>query len=159
MPRAQDQLKPQAQGELSRCILCNTYINAKESFTCPRCKKGPLCRTHRFSGRRECTSCVFDLKQREVIALRNQEQSIADFTKLLQFIFLVFAIFFVAARAGLLEFVDLLKDNIVTTNLAWFGILPVAGYLLFYIILYNQRNKIKEIEAEMHAMEFKRMVK
>ncbi|MBA4373839.1 MAG: hypothetical protein C0402_13385 [Thermodesulfovibrio sp.] len=158
-PGEKDTIGFREQGELSRCILCNTYINAKESFTCPRCRKGPLCKTHRFSGRRECTSCVFDLKQREVVDLRKQEQSITDFTRLLQFIFLVFAIFFIAARAGLLEFVDFLKENIVSSNLAWFGILPIAGYLLFYIILYNQRNKIKEIEAEMHAMEFKRMVK
>ncbi|MGC2061500.1 MAG: hypothetical protein WA610_00880 [Thermodesulfovibrionales bacterium] len=149
----------QAQDELLRCTLCTTYINKKEGFTCPRCRKGPLCKTHRFSGRRECTSCVFELRQREVADLRKQEQGITDFIRLLQFIFLVFAIFFIAARTGLLEFVDFLKENIVSGNLAWFGILPAAGYLLFYIILYNQRNRIKEIETEMNAMEFKRMVK
>jgi hypothetical protein len=102
---------------------------------------------------------VFDLKQREVTGLRKQEQSIGDFIRLLQFIFLVFAIFFISARTGLLEFVDFLKENVVISNLAWFGILPIAGYVLFYIILYNQRNRIKELEAEMRAMEFKRMVK
>jgi len=151
--------KDQEQDELSRCILCKTYIKKKEVFTCPRCRKSPLCKTHRFAGRRECTSCVFELKQREAADLRKQEQGIIDFIRLLQFIFLVFAIFFIAARTGLLEFVDFLKENIVSSNIAWFGILPAAGYLLFYIILYNQRNKIKEIEAEMHAMEYKRMVK
>lgn len=161
MPKDQTQANTQAQdqAELLRCVLCNSYINKKDAFTCPRCRKGPLCRTHRFSGRRECTSCVFDLKQREVSDLRQQEQNIRGFIKLLQFIFLVFAIFFIATRAGLLEFVDFLKENIVVSNLVWFGILPVAGYILFYVILYNQRSKIKEIETEMHAIEFRRMVK
>lgn len=159
MPKARTQDQTQNQAELLRCVLCNSYIDKKDAFTCPRCRKGPLCKAHRFSGRRECTSCVFDLKQREVSALRQQEQGISGFIKLLQFIFLVFAIFFVAAKSGLLEFVDFLKENIVVSNLVWFGILPVAGYLLFYVILYNQRSKIKEIEAEMQAMEFRRMVK
>lgn len=161
MPKDQTQANTQTQdqAELLRCVLCNSYINRKDAFTCPRCRKGPLCRTHRFSGRRECTSCVFDLKQREVSDLRQQEQSIRGFIKLLQFIFLVFAIFFIATRAGLLEFVDFLKETIVVSNLVWFGILPVAGYVLFYVILYNQRSKIKEIETEMHAIEFRRMVK
>ncbi len=160
-PKGQDPLRTQDsdQGTLSRCILCSTYIDKKEAFACPRCRKGPLCKTHRFPGRRECTSCVFELKHRQATDLRKQEQSIADFLRFLQFIFLVFAVFFVAARSGLLAFVEFLQENIVSSNLAWFGVLPLAGYLLFYIILYNQRSKIKEIEAEMHAMEFKRMVK
>ncbi len=147
------------QEELKRCLICTTYIKGTEGFTCPRCKKGPFCKKHRMPGRRECAGCVFEMKHREVLELKKQEQSIKDFIKLLQFVFLVFAVFFVAIRMGLTEFVDFLKDSIVTHNLVYFGIIPVAGYLLFYIILYNQRSKIKGLEGEMHAMERLRMSK
>ncbi len=99
------------------------------------------------------------MKQREVSDLYRQEKSVRDFLKLLQFIFLLFAILFIATRAGVLEFVDFLKENPVVGYVAYFGILPVAGYVLFYVILYNLRNRIREIETEMRAMEFKRMVR
>ena len=151
--------RTEEKDELVRCLICTTYIKGAEGFTCPRCKKGPFCRKHRIPGRRECAGCVFEMKHREVLDLKKQEQGIKDFIKLLQFIFLVFAVFFVAIKAGLTEFVDFLRESIVTHNLIYFGIIPVAGYLLFYIILYNQRSRIKEIEGEMHAMERIRMSK
>jgi len=147
------------QGELIRCPVCETYLKKNEGFTCPRCRKGPLCKKHRFPGGRECTSCVFEAKRREVSDLRNQEQGISEFMKLLQFVFLIFAVFFVAVKFGLADSVDFLKDSIVVEYLPYFGVLPAAGYLLFFIILYNQKSRIKELEEQMHDIEFKRMVK
>ncbi|TAN40833.1 MAG: hypothetical protein EPN25_06360 [Nitrospirae bacterium] len=149
--------KIEKQEELVRCPLCNSYIRAAEGFTCPRCRKGPFCRKHRITGRRECVSCVFEQKHKEILELRQAEKGLKDFLKLLQFIFLLFAVFFITMRLGLMDFVEFLKDSVVTDYLAYFAVIPVAGYLLFFIILYNQRSRIKEIEGEMHTMEQKRM--
>ncbi|MDP2156497.1 MAG: hypothetical protein Q8K68_02160, partial [Nitrospirota bacterium] len=54
------------RSELTKCPVCDNYVHQQESFVCPRCKKSHLCRKHRVPGRRECASCVFDLKKKEL---------------------------------------------------------------------------------------------
>src|SRR5512140_3393036 len=145
--------------ELLRCQICAAYITAKQGFTCPRCKRGPICTKHRVSGKKECSSCVLEVKHAELLGLKKQEHDIEAFLRLLQFIFLVFAVFFVATKAGLTESIDFLHDNVVTEHPSFFGILPVVGYLLFYLILYNQRKRINEKKDYMKTIERARILK
>ncbi|MBI5103209.1 MAG: hypothetical protein HZB33_15445 [Nitrospirae bacterium] len=149
--------KTAVSDSLVRCRTCETYIKASEGFTCPRCRQGPFCRRHRLPGKRECAGCSFELSHKELIGLKAQERSIGAFMQFLQFLFLVFAIFFVAIKSGLIESVDYLKDTFITDNIAYIGAVPVTGYVLFYLILYNQRARIKAVEKEMSIMERTRM--
>lgn len=144
--------------DLLRCSVCEEYFNKAEGFKCPKCHRGPLCNTHRIPGRRECVSCLFDRKLKELQSLKQQETSIRHFVRLLQFIFLVFAIFFIAFRMGLADEVDFLQNSIVADNLIYMGIIPLIGFLLFYGILYNQRKKIASFEAEMKKAKFRKKV-
>jgi hypothetical protein len=142
--------------ELSKCPVCEVYVHQDEGFVCSRCRKGPLCRKHRVAGRKECASCVFDLKKRDLNVLRDQERSIRNFLKFLQFVFLVFAIFFIAFKFGLAEFVEVLKDVPVSKYMVYMGIIPVTGYILFMMILYNQRSKIEDIEHQIKKLEVRK---
>lgn len=141
---------------LTRCPVCDNYVHEQESFVCPRCKKSNLCRRHRVSGRKECASCVFDMKKKELNALRGQEGSIQQFLKFLQFIFLFSAIIFIALKSGISEFVEILQYSLLPTYVMYFSIIPVAGYVLFFIILYNQRGKIADLEQQIKKLEFRR---
>ena len=76
--------------------------------------------------------------------------------RFLQFIFLVFAIFFVAFKFGLTEYIEILQDTRMTTFLAYLGVLPVTFYILFMIILYNQRSKIADIEVQIRKLEVRK---
>lgn len=147
--------------ELLTCSACGSYLNEGEWFRCPRCKRAPLCRTHRFPGRRECAGCVLEIKTKELNDLKGQERNLRSFLRLMQFAFLVFAILFISSRTGLAGAVDFLKDNIIMSNLAYLGGLSVAGYIIFWIILYNQSSRIRKLEGEMNKIkkiELRRLV-
>ncbi len=145
--------------ELLRCAVCDVYIRREEGFICPRCRRGPLCKSHRVPLRRECSSCVFDMKNKELVALREQEQSLKSFLRLLQFLFIVFAILFVAVRTGTAEVLQFLHDSVIADGFGYMGALSVAGYAIFYLLLLSQRQRIREMESEMNKAEFRRMVK
>lgn len=142
--------------DLSRCLVCDVYVHPEESFVCPKCRKGPLCRKHRVPGRPECASCVFDMRRKELAALAGQEVSIQQFLRFLQFIFLLFAIFFVSLKFGLGEFIEILREPVLAKYLLYLGIVPILGYILFTVILYNQRNKIADAEMQIRKLDNRR---
>ena len=136
------------------------YLKREEGFTCPKCGKGPLCRNHRFPGNRVCTSCAFDAKARTLTDLKSQEQSIRSFLRLAQFVFILFAIFFVSLKLGMLDEVEFLQLAPLTDYVIYaMGGASVLSYILFYIILLGQRNKTREIESELSKLKFRRLAK
>lgn len=120
-----------AREELFRCQVCDSYLRKNEGYTCPRCKRGPICKTHRARGKKECTSCVFEMQMEELRDLRGQEQSIKSFLKLLQFLFLVFAIVFIALKTDVAETVEFLKYSIITNSLELLGAYPLPDIYCF----------------------------
>jgi hypothetical protein len=145
--------------ELIRCSVCDVYLEGEKGFFCSRCRRGPLCKSHRVPGRRECASCVFEIQKKELNDLKTQEHNIRSFLKLLQFLFLVFAIFFIALKTGIPEVLNVVGESIIATSLPYIGGFSVVGYLLFYVVAHGQRRKIAEMEMEMNKKQFARMVK
>ena len=142
--------------DLSRCLVCEVYLHPEESFVCPRCRKGPLCRKHRVPGGKECASCVFDMRKKELQTLAGQEMSIKQFLQFLQFIFIVFAVFFVALKFGLGQFVEILQEPMFARYLLYFGIIAVAAYIIFTLVLYNQRGRIADAELQLKKLDNRR---
>lgn len=145
--------------ELLTCAICDSYLKRSEGFTCPRCRRGPLCRTHRVSGRKECSSCVFELTSFELADLRRQQAGIKGFLNLMQFLFLVFAVLFISVRTGIAESVDFLQYGFITDTVTYIGIASVSGYILFFIIMIGQKNRISEIEAILKKTSIRRFNK
>jgi hypothetical protein len=143
--------------ELVRCPVCDAYLKKEEGFCCPRCKRGPLCKSHRVAGRRECAGCVLDLQSKELIELRDQERSLSSFLKLLQFLFIVFAILFVAARTGSIEVLAFLQDSFIMDGIGYLGGAAVMGYVIFYLIRLGQRHRIRQMEFELNKAVLKRL--
>lgn len=141
--------------ELLTCRVCGSYLNEGEGFRCPRCRRSPLCHTHRVPGRRECAGCVLEIKTKELRDLKSQEHSIRSFLRLMQFFFLVFAILFISSKSGLASTVEFLRHGFIMENMGYLGGLSVAGYILFRIILYNQDSRIRKLETEMNKIEKK----
>jgi len=98
----------------------------------------------------------FDFKKKELNELRGQEGSIRLFLKFLQFIFLCCAVIFIALKSGISEFVEVLQYSMLPTYLMYFSIIPIAGYILFFIILYNQRGKVSDMEHQIMELEVRR---
>jgi hypothetical protein len=144
------------QSALTKCPVCDSYVHQQESFVCPRCKKSPLCRKHRVTGRLECASCVFDLKKKELNELKDQEGNIRQFLAFLQFIFLLCAVIFIALKSGISEYVEILQYALLPTYIIYLSLITVAGYILFFIILYNQRGKVADIEHQIMKLELRR---
>jgi hypothetical protein len=136
-------------GDITKCSICADYLNSNEAYFCPRCKKGPLCKKHRLPGRKECVSCIFDRTLNEVHILRGQEKNIKSFINFLQFLFIVFAITFIALTFGFLEEIAYLKENLVIKNITYLGIGTAVLLIIFYLVMLNQMWKIKEIETEL----------
>ena len=145
--------KGREREELIRCVACDDYIKSSDGFYCQKCRKGPLCRKHRLSGRRECRSCTIDLKLREMNLLKRQEKNIRSFIRFVQFLFMVFSIFFVAIKFSLAEEVPFLHNHLITESLLYLGIGSVVLYGIFFAVLLNQRSKIDSIEATISGIE------
>lgn len=144
------------RNELTRCLVCDTYVHPQESFTCPKCKKSPLCRRHRVPDRKECASCYFDLRMIELNALRNMENNIGLFLKFLQFVFIICAIVFISLKTGLSEFVEVLQFPQLEGRIVNFISIPIGGYILFFLILYNLRRKETDMVEQLSKLEFRR---
>jgi hypothetical protein len=148
--------RSEAREELIRCAACEDYISSSDGFYCPKCKKGPLCRKHRLSGRRECRSCTIDLKLREMNLLKQQEKNIRSFIRFVQFLFLVFSIFFIAIKFRLAEEVSFLHNYLITGSLLYLGIGSVVLYGIFLAVLVTQRSRIDSIESTISGIEVRR---
>ena len=142
--------------DLLRCPVCEVYMKKTEGFICSTCKRGPLCKKHKVIRSSECASCVYDRRRKALLLLKEQEMNLKSFLRLLQFLFLVFAVFFIALRAGLEDTVEFLQSSFITDGLLYLGGIAVFGYIVFYFILYNQRGKIQEVESEIRKIEVRR---
>ena len=142
--------------DMLRCPVCEVYMKKTEGFICSTCKRGPLCKQHKVIGSGECASCVYDRRRKVLLLHKEQEMNLISFLRLLQFLFLVFAVFFIALRAGLGDTVEILQSSYITDGLLYLGGIAVFGSIVFYFILLNQRGKVREVEAEMKKIEVKR---
>lgn len=133
---------------LLECPICGTYLQRNEGFTCPKCRRGPFCRTHRVPGERACPGCMLEIKSKEIAALRAQEKSLRGFSLFLQFFFLVFAILYIADKIGFGEYMELLMINIIVDYSLYIGLVALLGSLIFYILLRAQRSSIMELESQ-----------
>lgn len=152
-------MQEERKEELVRCSVCDVYLEGDKGFICSRCRRGPLCKIHRVPRRRECASCVYEMQKKDLNDLKVQEHNLRSFLRFLQFLFLVFAILFIALKTGIPEVLDFLRNNVIITSLEYLGGLSVFGYVLFYAMLLHQRQKISEMEVEMNKTEFRRMIK
>lgn len=149
--------RPMEEAEdLLRCPVCEDYMKKTEGFICSTCKRGPLCKKHKVAKSSECASCVYDRRRKALLLLKEQEMNLKSFLRLLQFLFLVFAVFFIALRAGLEDTVEFLRSSYITDGLLYLGGIAVFGYMVFYFILYIQRGKIQEVESEIRKIEVRR---
>jgi len=143
----------QQSDDLLKCSVCGVYVHKEEFFTCPRCRRTPLCRKHRIGGMKECASCVFDMRKKDLNALYGQEMSIKQFLSFLQFVFLGASVFFVGLKFGLAEHVEILRLPLIDKVVLAIGTLSVACYILFRVILYNQRGKIDDVMQQIRKLE------
>ena len=84
--------------------------------------------------------------------LKEQEVSIQGFLRLLQFLFLVFAVLFIALKAGMQDMVEFLQYSLIKDLLPYIGVGSSLGYIIFHFILYNQKAKTLELENVIRKM-------
>lgn len=149
-------IRNEKKEDMLKCPICEVYFNRNEGFACPRCKRGPLCKSHKVPGQKECAGCVLEMKFKEKSKLQEQEKNIKNFTRLLQFVFILFSIIYIAYKIQLLETIEFIENSIYTEYLIFVVIGTLSGYLIFYLLLRSQRNKIDELEAQMEKVEIKR---
>ena len=140
------------QEDLSRCPVCEFYFKSSEGFTCPRCRRGPLCYKHKVAGEKECVSCVIDRKLKEHSEIKAQEMSLNSFLRFLQFLFLVFAVLFIAVQIGLDDSVEFLHYDFIKSGLPYLGGGSFLGYVVIYFVLHNQKGKTLELENVIRKM-------
>ena len=138
--------------DLIRCPVCEVYMKKTEGFICSKCKRGPLCNKHKVIRSSECGSCLYDRRRKDLLLLKEQEINLKSFLRLLQFLFLVFAVFFIALKIGLENTVEFLKDSFIIELLPYIGGGAFLGYVVFYFILNNQNSKSSELENVIRKM-------
>jgi hypothetical protein len=149
-----DMLKRPLENEedLAKCPVCDFYFKSDEGFTCIKCRRGLLCKKHKVAGTKECASCVIERRNKELSDLKAQEMSLKSFLRLLQFLFLVFAVLFIAVQIGLDDTLELLQYDFIKDGLPYFGGGAFLGYVVFYFILNNQKAKNLELENVIRKM-------
>ena len=91
---------------------------------------------------------MLEIKSKEITALKAQEKSLKGFSLFLQFFFLVFAIFYVADKIGLREYMELLMFTVIIDYSLYIGLIALLGSLVFYILLRAQRSRVIELESQ-----------
>jgi hypothetical protein len=64
--------------------------------------------------------------------------------------------FFIALKMGLDDMLNSCNTASARTICSARGGIAVFGYIVFYLILYNQRSRALEVEPEIQKMEFRR---
>ena len=147
--------------DLSRCRICDNYLRRLEGFACPRCKRHPICKSHRVPGRKECASCVFDMKARELQGLAELQRSLQGAVRFFQFLFFAFVLLFAASRVKLpeeLDFFDFLQSEGIKDALPYIGAAVALGLVIFYLMLLSQRSKVGKAREELKKLEHRRLV-
>jgi len=88
--------------------------------------------------------------------LKKQEKNIRSFIRFVQFLFLVFSVFFVAIRFNLAEEVSFLQNHLSAETLLYLGIGSIVLFVIFSIVLLIQRSKIVSIESAISDIEVRR---
>ena len=69
-----------------------------------------------------------------------------SFIRFLQFLFLVFAVLFIALKTGLEDSVEFLQYDFIKDGLPYLGGGAFLGYIIIYFVLHNQKEKTLELE-------------
>jgi len=56
----------------------------------------------------------------------------------------MFAVLCVALKSGIGDVIEILQETMLANYLQCLGIIPVVTYILFTLILYNERGKIAD---------------
>lgn len=127
-----------------QCVLCGKYSD--RTFACNKCRKRPLCLTHRDPKLGFCVHCAAEIKTEQLNTLRPVATSLSVFIKLLEFIFVIAAIFFAAQRFIPGYIPPYLEDNVFTDHLHFWGWVSGAGIVLIWAALFIIKRKMRGIE-------------
>ncbi len=130
------------------CSLCGEKVGKQKSFTCRKCRKTPLCLEHLDREFKLCPGCATESRIKHYNDLLQQEKSIKAFVRLAQFVFMVSAFLFAAGRFFSDYVPEVLKDNIFYNHLFVWGGLSIVAVLLCYVLLYSQKQRVREVEEK-----------
>lgn len=148
----QSDIKDRDQGkETVRCIICEKHAEKQKTFTCRKCRKTPFCLEHLDAEFKLCSGCAAEKRMGLYNNLIRQEGSIKAFLRLIQFIFVVVAVFFVVKQLFYEHVPEFMKVNIFFENLFIWGGVAAGGMVFCYVLLYSQRRKIGEIEEKIQS--------
>lgn len=145
-------LKMVQGGESGRCPICESHYSRNDVFVCPECRTA-YCQKHRVTGEKLCTSCFFENRLRELDTMHRYNNAVKSLSLLLQFLFLLSAILFVASRFEYLEVLDLEYLWLFADSSIYIAGGTLAGYLICFGIMYNQKNGIQKTESLLKRLE------
>lgn len=133
-----------------QCVVCGQYSD--RTFVCNRCRRRPICVTHRDTKLGFCLHCAAEIKTEKLNTLRPVATSLSVIMNLLEFIFIVTAIFFAALRFIPGYVPPYLKDNIFANNLYLWGGLSAVGTALLCIAAFIVNRQIRSIHEALDTL-------
>jgi hypothetical protein len=144
-------MQPQTVGSVLRCLLCEKPVENQRFFTCRRCKKSPFCLEHLDQEYKVCTGCAAEERVRLYRDIVRQERSVKGFLRFTQFVFMLAAMFFAFDRLAN-EYVPVfLKESFFFEYVFYWGGAAVVGMALCYLIIFSQKQKIREVEDKIQS--------
>ncbi len=132
-----------------QCVECEQHIDPFAGFICKSCKRRPLCQDHGDPQQRGfCIKCANRMRRRKLNDLKGGLKSMKGFLRLLQFVFLVFAVLFVTQRLMPEVAPAFIWDNFFAKHLYVWGVLSAVGFVAIYIVYLGQKSSIKNLEFE-----------
>lgn len=135
-----------------QCVECGQYMNQFAAFICKSCRRKPLCPTHKDEEYRGlCARCAGAMRIKKLAEMREGLRSIKGFLRLLQFVFLLFSIIFIAKQLipGLTP--PYILDNFFVDYLYIWGSLSAVGFVAMYIIYLSQKGSVNRLETEIES--------
>jgi hypothetical protein len=131
-----------------QCIACGQYLENVRHFRCKKCRKGPMCMSHLDVESDICSACSMEIRAKRLKNLSGTQKSANGIFRLMEFIFILCAVFFAATRLMPEHMPEFLKDNIFSRNLyIWAGI-SAFGSVVFCASSRILKGKVVSLEEE-----------
>lgn len=134
-------------GQVVQCVLCGAVIEKRHVFSCGKCRKTPLCPSHRDPEYKFCSNCASEIRLNEISRLERGRRNLSAVLRLSEFALILSAVLFAALKLIPEHVPQFIKENVITENLYPIGGASVVLTLILRIVIAAERAKIKRLEG------------
>ena len=133
------------------CVSCGKILDNGKYFTCPKCRRAPMCYSHRDNELKICVGCASEVRVKELNEIRSTQRGLSGFLRLVEFLFIASAILFASMRFIPDVMPDFIKDNMLVKYIYIWSVVFFVFTIILYIMVKLEDSKIETFEDKLRS--------